>query len=352
MPLPKRSIKDDSNEPEDFKWSTSENKTSLEDSMKADNADHLSDTKNKEKDDRKTNIKIIIAAAAALVIIAGLFLMKPWDMLDNSKKDAPKKNTSSSTAFDKKNSETQPWYNKGDISPVDLPSWATKYSKPDATKITDQQAEDMNNPIKETQYKAQSETNLSSEAGGYTSDPSKAIDENGLPNPMFSYWTSEIFLKQSNDAVQRLINPYYGGWGQYQYSDSNAKANLDLSKFVGIFSQRYIDENFKKADKSFMPIYADWGGNNYGRNDLVPMGQTARWVGQVKGATSKWDYDRSALGYKATVVYNVEFTAFTVNQEKVTKNGTLTLTFVQSRKAIEDSKSYRVVIDFGSLVIN
>lgn len=79
-----------------------------------------------------------------------------------------------------------------------------------------------------------------SEKDGFTSDPSKAYEDNGIiPNKYYTYLTAEEMERQLTDIIYRIIDPVYGGWNDVKdvnnsFLDirSEKSKNLDFNKLV------------------------------------------------------------------------------------------------------------------------
>lgn len=195
---------------------------------------------------------------------------------------------------------------------------------------------------------------LPGEEQGYTADAEETLLKDGTLNPMFTFWTGEIFMDHSTVQLSRMLNPAYGGWGRYQFPAANAKANFDPSALDGVFSARYIEEIRKSKDKSIVPIYADWNNNDYGLGgQLLDADQAAfRWIGSVDGEPEiRMQYDTARYNYKVFATYPVKFVAWTKDKTKITRNGTLKVTWVANIEGGGNAGAFRVVVDGGSLVV-
>lgn len=328
---------------------------SLDEILNADAEDKRREQKASKAATTADRRKFIIGGVAAAVLIGGGLFINPWTGVlsgDGSIKQVPKLKTVQTSDGGDTKVET-PWYLKDDEAaiPVDLPDWATESTPLDASKITEEQIEYIEDELANTPLKAVSESVLLPESTGITSDPSKAQDKNGFPNLDYSYVTSDVFVRETGIITERLLNPLFGGWGHYQFADQNARTELDPNIFSPIFTEKYRKENFNKKDKSYLPIYADWAGNNYGMGDrLLPAGN-ARWIGKIKSANVEFEYSKKTLSYSADAVYNVVFTAKTMDKKTVTKNGVLKVRWVTDPSAAQNPSAFRIVIDSASLTV-
>lgn len=273
---------------------------------------------------RKKVGAITAVATVSVALIAGLIIYDPFTQSirwsDNS-------NTvpgyTGGTTKDKAALANDPFgwaKTTGSIFPVKTNEWEEKsYLDSSQTGATDEklgkyQATDL--------YQASAQ--LPSEASGYTSDDSKSFNENGSLNPLYSYWTRESFYSETTDLLERLINPVYGSWDTYQYSQTMGGAYPVLSK---IFSD-VIDPDTLAAGTGAetIPVFADWAGNDYGMGDqLLSYDEGKRWVGEVKSVQTTFNFNEDLNQYDVILVANVTYSAWTKSKEVVTKDGVLTL---------------------------
>lgn len=170
---------------------------------------------------------------------------------------------------------------------------------------------------------------LPSEAAGYTSDFSKMVLSDGSLNPMFSAWTKETFNVELQKSITRFINPEFGGWASAQYSSwPRSNDSVLVNRMADMFTADYLTEHEGDPVSSYLPIFADWNNNDYGMGDVL-LNPGPRWFGVVQDATLDFNRDSETGKYTAKVVANVKYTAWTQDQSKVEKFGTLTLNVVQ-----------------------
>ena len=126
---------------------------------------------------------------------------------------------------------------------------------------------------------------LPSEAAGYTSDQDKVTLEDGSLNPMYAYWTKELFETEVGTTLERLLNPTFGGWENYQYSEYQANTQFDTSIISDMFTPNWLEANTGKPYNEYVPVMADWGSDNYGggynltdvaRPSILPTSSTRR----------------------------------------------------------------------------
>ena len=294
---------------------------------------------------------LALGIAAGVMVIGGAAVLNPWtgliDYGSGDEKPAGVANPNSTS--DKPPVE---WYEEAEVPlPVSVPEWQTTEAPYNAEGLGEEQLENSQEVLEATTLLGVTEATLGGEANGYTSSVEEALNEDGTPNPYFSYVTSELFLNESTDIVNRLINPVYGNWTPYQFASNSPATNFEPSVLGDIFSSGYVERNFSKPDKSYLPVFADWAGNDYGLGgSLLPQG--VRWVGEVQDAQAFYEYDREALNYVTTATYQVRYTAWTTEREKVTKDGTLTLKFVVDTDAGFAPGAFRIKVDEASLSLS
>lgn len=157
---------------------------------------------------------------------------------------------------------------------------------------------------------------LPSEAQGYT------FGGGGGDDPYSVMVTREEFISSVGEYIQRILNPIYGGWNRWQFGGSEPDQTFDYSYFEDMFSQEYWDKNRGKAPSEFMPIAADWGNDNYGRDDLSPI---TRWYGEIVSSNSS--FGGTVTEPQMSVSAKVKFRSLTKSGEMEAKYGTLHLVF-------------------------
>lgn len=188
---------------------------------------------------------------------------------------------------------------------------------------------------------------LPSEKSGYTSDDSKEIID-GIPNPDYSYWTKESFQADLGNSIERLINPIYGGWAFYQYSENNPAA-FDVNIMSDMFTNDYLEKHSTSNPSNYIPVFADWNSNDYGMGDIL-LTNGSRWMGEVIYSDTEFVYNDDTNSYNVNYTAQVRFVAWSVNQETLEKYGTLKLKLVPNNLN-QGSSSHKVLIDDASLVM-
>lgn len=235
---------------------------------------------------------------------------------------------------------------EGRYFPAEVNEWAkTEYSSEIESEIT----ENVITTAEGSEWGISSNL-LPSEAGGYTSDDSKQFLEDGTINPDYSFWTAEVFQKESTIAMERLLNPTFGGWGVYQYPAYSANTEYDQLILGDLFTNNWKTANQEKAYSDYIPIYADWNADNYGgQENLLVSGP--RWHGDIVDSSTEFVYDETLQQYSATVTANVKFTAWSQEQTTLEKNGVLTIKFVANANG-EGDGLHKVLIDEASLKVD
>lgn len=92
---------------------------------------------------------------------------------------------------------------------------------------------------------------LPSEISGYTSNLDELFLEDGTYNPLFSYWTKEVFSEEVTLIIEALTNPVFGGWLLYYMNPSPE-----------FFEKEYFSELFtSEALNNLSPndFITEWG---------------------------------------------------------------------------------------------
>lgn len=187
---------------------------------------------------------------------------------------------------------------------------------------------------------------LPSEAAGFTSDDGKILNEDGSVNSLYSYWTQEAFLGGAGQAIEKFLNPRFGAWEAYQGRGEDPNSIDPAALFPNTFTADLLGAG--APVKSWLPIYADWSNDNYGRGDLAATG--ARWYGQIESSQSEFVWDEATSQYVVNFKANVKFTAYKTNGEKATEKGVLTLEFVANPGG-EKGPGGKVLVNGSSLTI-
>lgn len=234
----------------------------------------------------------------------------------------------------------------GNEFPIDTEDWEVQdRSSQDLNEIR----EDLMTRAAET-YVLEESLTLPQEAAGFTSDDSKSELDGGL-NPLYSYWTAEVFQRETTDIIHRLINPIYGEWELYQFSDYKANTHFGMDRLEDIFTERWISEHSGKPYSEYVPVYADWNANDYGLSDKL-LNTGNRWVGQIQNVSSEFTYDDNANQYVVDMTVDVKYSAWTIDQETLERKGKLELTFVSNAEDANSASDYKVLVDKASHTVD
>lgn len=187
---------------------------------------------------------------------------------------------------------------------------------------------------------------LPSESSGFTSNDELIYNEDGTLNPLYSFWTQESYTSGAGQIIEKFLNPRFGNWEAYQGKGANPNSIDPTALFPNTFTADAL-KNTEPVAK-WLPIYADWNDNNYGRSDLSATGQ--RWYGQVEESLSEFVWDEATSQYSVNFTANVKFTAYKSNGEKVSEKGVLTLEFVANPGG-ERGSGGKVLVNRSSLTI-
>lgn len=192
---------------------------------------------------------------------------------------------------------------------------------------------------------------LPSEAAGYTSDQDQVTLEDGSLNPMYAYWTKELFETEVGTTLERLLNPTFGGWENYQYPEYQANTQFDTSIISDMFTPNWLETNTGKPYNEYVPVMADWGSDNYGGG--YNLTDVARWYGQIQTSSIDFNYNEETQQYTAVYTANIKYTAWTKDQKTVERTGTLTLNLVPAAsQQNSNGSSHRVLIDSATLKVD
>lgn len=294
-------------------------------------------------DRKKSRAPIIAAVVAGALILgggatAGIMWLAPDQAQIDPDGDSDKLKDANGVTKEI-DPEEAPW-NSGEEDaayPIDLEDWQKIESNKAGSSPEELAA--VNNALYGSDIFASAGI-LPSEAAGFTSDDSQAELEDGSLNPLYSYWTQEVFVGEAGAIIERFLNPIYGGWTTYQTSSPSSIAATEL--FPNVFTDSFIEAETRA------PIYADWEGNGYGRSDL--QANNGIWFGSVESSETTFTWDGDMEQYSATFVGNVKFTAYTKDGGTATQTGVLTVDFVANPDGVRGSGG-KVLVDSANLSI-
>lgn len=333
---------------------------SLEEIMEADAKDSAAEDETLNKERKKGRGKKIILLAGggvlALSITAGMVFMNPFGGNTDFDGDESKSKQSQEETIkdeipaidsDLLVSDAEAFaYDEKNMYPIELEDWLKTphgFTTPEEIKSA------LVASYAESELFSTSNT-LPSEASGYTADANNELLEDGTLNPMYSYWTAESFQVETAEYIERLLNPVFGGWDLYQYSAYPASHAFDVTTIEDMFTNNWRSANIDKPYAEYIPVFADWGGNDYGMGDVLLTSGT-RWFGQVTNSNTNFVYNDEIQQYNVTMTANVKFTAWAKDQSKLEKTGTLTLNLVPNIDN-ENESGRKVLIENASLKVD
>jgi hypothetical protein len=227
--------------------------------------------------------------------------------------------------------------------PIKLKDWQTKLHK---EQDGDSLKKDILTSLSGSELNSSGNV-LPSETSGFTADSSKETLEDGSLNVRYSYWTAEVFQSEVGGYLERLLNPTFGGWEMYQHNGIGSSGYFDTTLISDMFTDRWLSENADKKTAEYVPVFADWGANDYGLKDTL-LTTGSRWIGTVTSSNTAFTYDSEKLQYSVDLTAQVKFVAWTKDQTKLEKKGTLTLHLVANADKLNGS-DHKVLIDSANL---
>lgn len=300
-----------------------------------------------DRKSKKSKLPLITALVAAVLIIGGGGTALWLTLTPGAAQIDPDRNKGKTQAVGEReiDPETEvdaPWNSEDGVFPIPLEDWQRLQG-------TDGLSPENELALLDTMFG--SDLNLSagvlpSEAGGFTSDDSKISNEDGSLNPLYSFWTQESFTVEAGQILEKFLNPRFGNWEAYQGRGSDPNSIDPVALFPNTFTDAYLKNERPVAE--WLPIYADWNNNGYGRSDLSASGP--RWYGQITSSNSAFTYDDSTSQYSVDFTANVKFTTYKTNGDKVSENGTLKLEFVANPGG-DRGPGGKVLVNKSSLTI-
>lgn len=343
--------------PNVFAFDESDKELSLDEIIAADANDDAAEDKiiNKTRRKEKAKKATIITGGSilAVAVTAGFLFFTPFggDLnFNKSATTAPVSTPDSSSGDTAKKIVEPPQDTTEDFAkdpskmyPIPLKDWQTKSHK---DQSGDSLKKDILTSISGTELNSTSNI-LPSEASGFTADSSKETMEDGSLNVRYSYWTAEVFQSEVGGYLERLLNPTFGGWEMYQHNGVGSSGYFDTALISDMFTDKWVTDNADKPTSEYVPVFADWGHNNYGLSDQLLL-TGSRWIGTVTSSETAFAYDSDKNQYAVDLTAKVKFVAWTKDQSKLEKNGTLTLHLVANADHLNAS-DHKVLIDSANL---
>lgn len=306
----------------------------------------------KEKNKKRKNIALVSILSLAIIGGAGsaLYFANPFKDDKQQVGNAQPGNAQTDNNSDTNNAgvikqQAKFWQVDGKNNyPVDLKNWQMlSHNSMNKTNINE-----LINKYANTSL-AISSHRLPSEESGFTSDKNKIKLSNGTLNPMYTTITSEDYQRIVESDIERLINPMYGDWEQYQHPNGHASKTFETSRFADIFSTNWLEKNKNKNPATYFPVYADWQENDYNMKNKLLGENDPRWMGTIDSMTSKFTYNDKTQQYTSDVNVKVKYSAWAQDQSTLTKNGTLTLKIITNTS---DTNKQKLLIDDAKLTMD
>lgn len=301
-----------------------------------------------------TPLAILIAIIALLLagggVVASMYLMPSKSQIDEDRNSGKTQkidpNGGSAAEEDPFAEANAVWTEEGKQFPIEMDDWQRNNGGVGAGIDPES---DQFSQVVQTYYGSDLDSSagiLPSEAAGFTADESLILLEDGSLNPMYSFWTKEVFVGESGIILEKFLNPTYGLWESYQGKGNDPHSIDPKELFQGVFTKRLLEEG--GAVSGWLPIYADWNGNSYGRNDLPNSGP--RWFGEIVSSITEFTWDEEAEQYSAQFTGDVRFVSYTSDGKKISQDGTLSLKFVANPSG-ELGDGGKVLVDQANLTI-
>lgn len=280
---------------------------------------------NSIKKQRKTNA--LLVAGTSIVLIAGLAgalaLFAPKSQTTIQKTNSIQTNVA-----------TQSDSNSQEVA-VTLPNWSYRFFK-DATYNNEIMAS-----MDGTKY-GNMISNYPSAKDGYTSEASKEII-NDKPNLYYTTATQEDIRFYTLSYINRIINPIYGSWVEFQHGDSYG-TEIPKSIYEDMFSDNFIKNNELpfKIDKNKNQYGLDWNDNVIYKTtdgEIKPMKLMPRWIGTIT-SIDDMTVDNKLSSFVIKGKYTL--TAYTT-QGEVKENYSFTTKMSVSKR--KDSIKNKIVIE-------
>lgn len=182
-------------------------------------------------------------------------------------------------------------------SVIDLPEWA---KKPWDT-LTETDVENMVKD-QEDNFIGWVANALPSEKDGFTTDTSKEYDQDGLPNEYYTTNTKEAFEKNMAIIVNRIINPLFGNWVDFQRPTGIPNAQIVGTIYSDLGDTGYLQSIINKKGQSV--IFYDENQDLYGGTVEKPQGkQLNRFIGILKSGDITFGEKEDKLKLELDVDY-------------------------------------------------
>lgn len=301
-----------------------------------------------DKKSKKSRLPLIATLVAAVLVLGGGGTALWLTLSPGSAQIDPDRNKGKTQAAGTKKASPDdeanaPWNSEKGVFPIALEEW----QKQDGTEGLSPEQEVA---LLETLFGSDlnsAASILPSEAAGFTSNDELILNEDGSLNTLYSFWTKESFTAGAGQIIEKFLNPRFGAWDSYQGKGGADPNGIDAA---ALFPNTFTEDLLKAGEpvSQWLPIYADWSNNDYGRGDLSATGP--RWYGQVTNSASEFIWDDATSQYTVNFTANVKFTTYKSNGEKVSENGVLSLEFVANPGG-ERGAGGKVLVNRSNLTI-
>lgn len=300
-----------------------------------------------DRKSKRSKTPLIAALVAAVLIFGGggtalWMTLSPSDSQIDPDRNKDKTQKAGTKKADPTNESAAPWNTEAGVFPIALDEW----QKGPGTEGLSPEGEAALLETYAGSYLNSDASVLPSEAAGFTSDDNLIFNEDESINPLYSFWTQESYTAAAGQILEKFLNPRFGNWEAYQGRTADPNG-IDAA---ALFPNTFTDDVLKAGEPvaNWLPIYADWANNSYGRGDLSATG--ARWYGQITSSTSEFIWHEEESQYSVNFVADVKFTAYKSNGEKVSEKGKLTLEFVANPGG-ERGSGGKVLVNKSNLTI-
>lgn len=232
---------------------------------------------NKEKEARKKKAFVIFSTAivlASAIVLVGYYISNQSTVTVERETNirAPQRNMDI------------PGENDNKIENLSVEANLDEWARTPHFAQTEENKQAMLNSVEDTSFNSMI-VNFPSEKDGFTSDYTKKMDESGLPNIYYTHLTAEDLKFNILNYINRLINPIYGGYINYQTMGKNytidSLINKDSAIFEDMYTKGFLDK-VKSSKNTFLLVDKD--NNNFGykwrKNDLND--NKVRFAGKIK----------------------------------------------------------------------
>jgi hypothetical protein len=310
--------------------------------------DQASESQERQHRLRSAKGKYALAIIPLAAVIAGIvFLPKAFSTNPQLRPYGPVGTVTTSSGG---TTSGTPWYKQKDatFTPIALPGYATSTAPADFGTLGLAQQHYAYSELANSPLLTKAALHLGSTTAGYSSNVGKStLGTSALTNQHYAFWTQQLFLTQSSDILERLLNPIYGGWTQDQQAGFHA-SQFSLKPFGEYLTGAYARRVSK--DKTSFPIFANWKQNYKGTS--LPPANAPHWFGNISKANATYSVSHKTGVYSSDATYRVTFTAFDKSQNRVTRQGVLSVDWVSNGRAFYDSKAPRVLINSAQLTVS